>query len=231
MKKFCLILLFIPILLCSCAEKNESHVIQLSPTPSILTINDVLCKTDLNHNTIEESVIVKEIFHEEDRSTLIGYCVEVWEENCILWTDSAYLLHGGATSYFLCTLNNKDYILQYTPYSQMGHAQYCYKLFDLSEDQETIAKEGSVEFDYLDSASTNISNNFSPSTIAEFMDDVNSLLGNSMEIISTLESTFAHAGDGSLADSLSWLECYSDIYKWNTNETMLENLTRFYQCH
>lgn len=230
--KLCLIPLFLSVLLCSCSENNlnKSQINQLLPTPSVPAINDILYTADLNHNTIQENIIVREIFHDEDPSAIIGYCIELWEENCLLWSDSAYLIHGGATSYFLCTLNNENYILQYTPYSQMGHAQYYYKLFDLSNNQETIAKEGSVEFDYLDSEDTNISDNFSPATIADFMDDINYLLGNSAEIVSTLGSSISHVDNGGLMDSLTWLENYSDTYKWNDNETMLENLTRFFQC-
>ena len=226
----CFMLLFIS-LLCSCAENssNEPQVNQLSTTPSVPAIDDVLYTTDLNRNAIEESVIVKEIFHDEDPSVLIGYCVEVWEESILLWSDSAYFLHAGETSYFLCVLNNEDYIFQYTPYSQMGNAQYDYKLFDLSGNQETIAKEDSVEFDYLDSGDTNIYDNFSPSAIASFIDDVNCLLANSTEIVSTLDYTFSYTDDGVLMDSLLWLERFSNTYKWTPTETMLENLTRFYQ--
>lgn len=111
----------------------------------------------------------------------------------------------------------------------MGNAQYDYKLFDLSGNQETIAKEDSVEFDYLDSGDTNIYDNFSPSAIASFIDDVNCLLANSTEIVSTLDYTFSYTDDGVLMDSLLWLERFSNTYKWTPAETMLENLTRFYQ--
>lgn len=251
MKKilFCMIFSLLSTFLFSCSFKNnvlQSQLEQSSPnlepatvlppthshtevplidSPSSENTNNVLFTTDLNSNTIKEDIIVKEILHDEDSSTVIGYCVEIWESNQLLWSDSAYLLHGGATSYFLCTLNNEDYILQYTPYSQMGHAEYSYKLFNLHGDQETIVTECNVEFDYLDSDSTNIHENFSPVAVASFMDDINFLLKSCTEIVSTLDPLSAE--NGLLTDSLIWLENYSDTFKWNDKETTIENLTHF----
>ena len=125
----------------------------------------------------------------------------------MIWSDEAYYSHAGYNALFLCTLDGKDYLLRYNPYMQQGWCDYSYQLFTLSEGgEEQAVREDSLAFN-IDIGSPLYDGSFDPEKIAAFVDEVNTLLANSVQLINTdadLLGTFQDAGR--LVDDLSWLD-------------------------
>lgn len=146
------------------------------------------------------------------------------------WTDEAGSVHVGWTSFFLCRLDGEDYLLQYTPWMGGGACDYRYKLFYLTpEGGEVVVRENSVEFDLIFSSDYTNRHRFDPEAIAEFMGEVNTLLGNSALLILTdenLKATFTQ--EGRLYDSLWWLDGQDERLSLLEN---LENFAQYAQDH
>ena len=120
---------------------------------------------------------------------------------------------------FLCKIDGEDYLLQYTPEVSNGSCEYRYQLIDLTGRLYTIRQKGSVSFDIDFGAG----GKFNPKKIAAFMDEVNGLLENSVQILNgdeRLQQTFEK--EGRLYDSLWWLDGIRD-----NNLSMRENLEAY----
>lgn len=146
-----------------------------------------------------------------------------WSLECSLgsgstWRGVASTSHPGWTSFYLCQVDNRDCLLEYTPYMGMGTATYTYKLFCLENGRETIIQENTVFFDINFGIVGD--RDFDPWAISAFMDEINALLADSTLLLNTdsiLAETFER--EGRLYDSLFWLE---DTRK--EGATLLENL-------
>ena len=184
-------------------------------------LSDLGHGVDLNRNGVPELVQVVEIEDYGSRQ------VEVWEENQLLWADEANTAHVGWNAVFLCTLDGEDYLLRYHPTMYQGHATYEYELFTLENGRETVVKTGYVEFDinfhplfqYYD---------FDPEAIAAFMDEVNGLLADSVQLVNTDgDLVRAFEREGRLYDSLSWLDGWEPAFARDGDKSLLENLRDF----
>lgn len=146
-----------------------------------------------------------------------------WSLQCSLgsgstWRGVASTSHPGWTSFYLCQVDNRDCLLEYTPYMGMGTATYTYKLFCLEGDRETVIKENDVFFNMNFGIVGD--RDFDPWAIAAFMDEINTLLAGSTPLLNTdpiLAKTFER--EGRLYDSLFWLD---DTRK--EGASLLENL-------
>lgn len=173
---------------------------------------------DLNGNGVPETVQIMELDG--------GRRLELWESDKLIFTEEGYYAHAGYNSMFLCTLDGKDYLLRYHPNGAQGWCHYSYELFTLIRDgQEKVIQENSVEFDINFGP---MHESFDPEALAAFMDEINSLLANSVQLINTndeLLGTFRK--EGRLYDSLSWLDLWAPVYVRNETASLLENLRTF----
>ena len=173
---------------------------------------------DLNGNGVPETVQIMELDG--------GRRLELWESDKLIFTEKGYYAHAGYNSMFLCTLDGKDYLLRYHPNGAQGWCHYSYELFTLTRDgQEKVIQENSVEFDINFGP---MHESFDPEALAAFMDEINSLLANSVQLINTndeLLGTFQK--EGRLYDSLSWLDLWAPVYVRNETASLLENLRTF----
>ena len=155
---------------------------------------------DLNRNMRSERVMITEI----DGGA--GLRVELWDDTSdnVLWSDEGYYAHAGANAVFICTVNDRDYLLRYHPYMGQGWCEYSYELFTLTRDgKEQVIQQNSIEFDINFGV---MHESFDPEAIAAFMDEINGLLSSSVQLINTdddLWRTFQR--EGRLYDSLWWL--------------------------
>lgn len=181
---------------------------------------------DLDRDGIRELIQRTVITGEEGGA--LGQRVELWRDEEMIWSDEAYYSHAGYNALFLCTLDGKDYLLRYNPYMQQGWCDYSYQLFTLSEGgEEQAVREDSLAFN-IDIGSPLYDGSFDPEKIAAFVDEVNTLLANSVQLINTdadLLATFQDAGR--LVDDLSWLDTWEPVFTRDPSKSLLENLRDF----
>lgn len=185
---------------------------------------------DLDRDGVKERVQTCDIVTD---GRTVGRRVEIWEGERLLFSEEGYFIHPGYNALFLCTVDGEDCLLRYHPTMYQGMCDYSFKLFTLSRAGEEITKrEGTVDFD------TNfqpwLHEGFDPEAIAAFMDDVNGLLENSVQLLNTdeyLADTFER--EGRLYDSLWWMDMgleagEGSVYTRDEGKSLLENL-RGYQ--
>ncbi len=183
---------------------------------------------DIDQDMYPESVQVTE--------TETGQKVELWNtggaEHTLLWSEEANYSHAGAEAVFLCDWNGRDFLLRYRPYMQQGYCEYSYQLFTITRDgTEQIVKENHIEFQINITPEVfpgAYDGSFDPEAIADFMDEINGLLANSVLLINTdddLMSTFLE--EGRLYDHLWWLDIWKPAYIRDRGKTLEENLETF----
>jgi len=133
-----------------------------------------------------------------------GAIVPLWFELHILNDDDETiwaqrhiaLQHIGWANIFACTLDGRDYILDYNPYANQGLASYSYRLFSLTEaGEELLLKENNVWFD-MNFGSPIFTGEYDPVAIGAFMDEVHTYLDQSTLLISTQHGRMTVGGSG-----------------------------------
>lgn len=177
---------------------------------------------DLNRDRTPE--VVRAFFDGKEEKQILT----VEQDDQVLWTGEAYTSHAGWNAYFLCRMDGKDCLLQFNPYMGGGVSQYQYRLFHLdSSGGEVVEQENSVEFDFLFAEDFSDTHRFEPAEIAAFVDEINGLLENGMELVNT---------DGNLQSAFEWTGkqrytlapfCDGDGYTWDDTQSELENLLAY----
>lgn len=173
---------------------------------------------DLNCNGIAEEVRLTDIDG--------GQELEFWENGELVKREIGYVSHGGQTAVFLCTLDGEDYLLRYHPTIYQGVGSYNYVLFTLADQEETVVRWNSVEFDF--NFGSPVHNGFDPESIAAFMDEVNELLSHSVQLLNTeeeLRGTFEK--EERLYDNLWWLDGWEPDFVRDGDKSLEENLRDF----
>ena len=173
---------------------------------------------DLNRDGMRETIKVMNIPGENGQ--VGGQRMSVWQGDELLWQDEGYYAHMGWNAVFLCTLDGEDYLLRYNPYMSQGWGGYSYQLFTLRENRtEQVVRENRVEFD-AGSLMFEVGG-FNAGAIAAFMDEINGLLANSVQLLNTNEELLAtFEKEGRLYDSLGWLD-------QTGGGSLLENLQKY----
>ena len=220
-------------LTCACSGKQKAEESQESESSapietsvsesSEIATDDVvslMLAPDLNHNGIAEEVRLTEI---DDGQ---GQRLEIWENNELIDIEEGYFAHTGWTSVFLCTLDGEDYLLRYHPTMFQGVCMYDYSLSTLTDNEETVVQSNQVEFDI--NFGTPLHNGFDSEAIDSFMDEINDLLSNSVQMLNTdndLLGTFEK--EGRLYDSLWWMDDWEPVFVRDESKSLLENLKDF----
>lgn len=95
-----------------------------------------------------------------------------------IWSRDFGTSHAGEGAVFLCTLDGKEYLLEYSPWVGQGMAAYRYFLIDFQDNTRHVVQKNEVEFEL-----------YTQDHIEEriaFMDEVNALIEQSQVIVSTL---------------------------------------------
>jgi len=157
--------------------------------------------------------------------TPVGRRVEIWEGEKLLFSEEGYYAHAGWNALFLCTVDGKDCLLRYHPTMYQGVCSYTFELFTLSRaGEEMTVREGRVEFDV--NFQPMLHQRFDPEAIADFMEKVNSLLENSVQLLNTDQDLLgAFEKEGRLYDSLWWLDAFPEEgFTRDPGKSLLENL-------
>ncbi len=177
---------------------------------------------DLNHNGTAEEVCLTDL---DDGQ---GQRLEIWEKDVLVCQEEGYFAHTGQNSVFLCTLDGEDYLLRYRPTMYQGVCTYEYELLTFANNKEKTVHRDYVEFDI--NFGTSIHEDFDADAIADFMDEINGLLAQSVQLLNTdsdLRDTFEK--EGRLYDSLWWMDSQEPpAFVRDESKTLQENL-RAYQ--
>ena len=186
-----------------------------------LVVPENLPETDLNRNGVPETPRLALI----DGGT--GQRLELWEEGKLIFSEEGYFSHAGYNALFLYHSDDGDYLLRYNPYMGQGWGDYSYELFTLSPTgEEVTAREGYVEFDINFQSPAN--ERFNPKAIAEFMEEVNGMLADSVQLLNTdmdLLDTFRK--EGRLYHSLGWLDGWEPVFDRDESRSLEDNLRAF----
>ena len=177
---------------------------------------------DLNHDGIPEQI--EKATYVENDSGYTWFELQIkTNDGTIGWKDDAHTVHAGYNSIFVCTLDGKDYLLQYNPAMYQGICGYTYRLFSLDARGNTVTKqERTVNFDINWYSSLN---EFDAIEIADFMDEINSLLANSKLLLNT-NSALDGIDPENPQDILWWIrdETLYPGYEYDESKTLRDNL-------
>ena len=68
-------------------------------------------------------------------------------QNEKIWSQDFGTSHAGWGAVFLCTIGEKEYLLEYSPYVGQGFASYRYFLIDFQDNERNVVAEKEVEFE------------------------------------------------------------------------------------
>ena len=141
---------------------------------------------DLTGDGIPEKLVLLEVVPET-------YTLYVEQDGTVLWRSyDLARTHPGYGSYFLYQNGGTTAILEYNPAMWQGLATYTYKLFDLSNGQETILAQNETDFSLWPIGGEPWSDKNQA-----FADEVNTLMDHSTLLVSTLEGNLCIGGPGS----------------------------------
>lgn len=103
----------------------------------------------------------------------------------LLWSEEAYAQHTGWNSIFVCRADGQDYLLRYHPTMYQGFATYHYEVFYLTDGQEVLVAEDTVDFDINGGF---MHESFDPAAMAAFAEGLNGWLKQGKILLNTDDS-------------------------------------------
>lgn len=149
---------------------NRGATVTLSDSAAIVAYSD------LNHNRVNESIVVRTIAPGEI------YELAVYENGEELWNAEAGLPHVGWNTIMLYSEGGQDYLVQYLPTMFQGRGSYTCTVFSLEGGRQTVKEEWSVEFEVEPGDPLNVEET---PEMAQFAKEVGVLLRNSTVLLST----------------------------------------------
>lgn len=180
---------------------------------------------DFNHNGTAEVLTLTS----GDADTIEDatyWTMTLTENGQELWHFTAGVAHVGWGSIFAVEIDDKDYLMYYSPHMNQGYAGYNYHIFSLdTQNKEVIKQKNSVSFDI--NFGSPLHESFDPAAIAQFMQEVEALLEKSTLLFSTEGGTLQLGGSGAdFKEDEAWLESGYDPSK-----SLEENLKLFEKRH
>ena len=191
--------------------------------PSVQEVRLLSENYDFDHDGVPE--ITELVTHFDDALQYTWFELRVKKaDGTLLWSDEAHTAHSGYNSLFACTLDGKDYLLQYNPTMYQGECAYTYRLFAFDpQGNRSSHREGNVRFDI--NWGSWLHSKFDAVKLADFMDEVNGLLANSRLLLNT-DTALADIDPESPQDIPWWLKDPSlcSGYAYDEDKTLRDNL-------
>ena len=137
---------------------------------------DIVFYSDLNHNRINERVVVREVYPD------MLYELLVVENGNVIWTVEAGLPHVGWNTIMHYEEDGKSYLVEYQPTMYQGIGNYKCKVYSLGNGREKIKQEWVVDFNISENESINVEQT---PEMEQFARAVGILLRNSCVLLST----------------------------------------------
>lgn len=100
----------------------------------------IVSYSDLNHNRINERIVVREVYPD------MLYELVIVENGNVLWRLEAGLPHVGWNTIMLYHEDGESYLVEYHPTMYQGIGTYQCKMYSLKDGKENIKKEWAVDF-------------------------------------------------------------------------------------
>lgn len=113
---------------------NSAHVIMAGN-------GAIVSYSDLNHNRINERVVVREV------EPGMLYELLVVENGAVIWSVEVGLPHVGWNTIMLYNEDGKDYLVEYQPQMYQGVGNYKCMMYSLEKGKKNIEKEWAVDFE------------------------------------------------------------------------------------
>jgi len=181
----------------------------------------VIGYADLTHDGIDEKITVDISKIEETQEAILKI---LDDEGNIILKEPAGLAHAGWNSVYLCTIDDKDFLLRYNPYMIQGWGTYNYRLFSIDEQgTEIIADEDEIRFNI-----TGQVEEFDIEKMASFHDRINEYLDKSVLLLSTEQGDNAYSTEDrkiTRKEEYSWL--YGGNTRYDENDSLKEKLRKY----
>ena len=136
----------------------------------------IVSYSDLNHNRINERIVVREVYAD------MLYELLVVEDGIVIWSVEAGLPHVGWNTIMHYEEDGKSYLVEYHPTMYQGIGAYQCKMYSLENGKEIIKQEWAVDFEL----STEETFDMEPTPeMEQFAREVGILLRNSSVLLST----------------------------------------------
>ena len=136
----------------------------------------IVSYSDLNHNRINERIVVREVYAD------MFYELLVVEDGIVIWSVEAGLPHVGWNTIMHYEEDGKSYLVEYHPTMYQGIGTYQCKMYSLENGKEIIKQEWAVDFEL----STEETFDMEPTPeMEQFAREVGILLRNSSVLLST----------------------------------------------
>ena len=163
------------------ARLTDTQILALAQEPGGLEASVVIAGngtvvsySDVNHNLINERVIVREVAPD----MLYELCVV--EDGNIIWSTEAASAHVGWNTIMHYEEGGESYLVEYRPSMFQGVGSYTCTVFSLEGDKQTIKDEWSVDFELgMDGGVTETAE------MVRFAERVDMLMRNSAVLLST----------------------------------------------
>lgn len=142
---------------------NEAHLV-------LAGNGSIMCYSDLNHNQVNERIVVRET--EPD----MLYELLAVENGTVIWSIEAGLPHVGWNTIMLYSEDGKDYLVEYQPTMYQGVGAYRCRMYSLEKNEEKVKKEWTVNYELPVEATAEME---------QFAREVNGLLQNCTVLLST----------------------------------------------
>ena len=136
----------------------------------------IVSYSDLNHNRINERIVVREVYAD------MLYELLVVEDGIVIWSVEAGLPHVGWNTIMHYEEDGKSYLVEYHPTMYQGIGAYQCKMYSLENGKEIIKQEWAVDFEL--SMEENFDMEPTPE-MEQFAREVGILLRNSSVLLST----------------------------------------------
>ena len=105
----------------------------------------IVSYANLNHNRINERIVVREVHPD------MLYEILVVENGAVIWSLEAGLPHVGWNTIMLYHEDGESYLAEYQPTMYQGIGNYKCKVYSLENGTETVQKEWAVDYKLLES--------------------------------------------------------------------------------
>ena len=186
--------------------------------------------SDLNHNRINERIVVRET------EPNMLYELLVVENGTVIWFIEVGLPHVGWNTIMLYNEGGKDYLVEYQPQMYQGVGTYKCKMYSLEKGKESIKKEWAVDFELPAEGTLEITPD-----MELFAEEVGQLLHISGVLLSTEQGIFVRGvatveelpqiypvrfNPDEIWEAINHADLTSDDGKFPKNEEAFEELER-----
>ena len=147
----------------------------LEASVSLAGNGSIVSYSDLNHNWVNERIVVREV--EPD----MLYELLVVENGTVIWSVEAGLPHVGWNTIMHYHGNGGGYLVEYQPQMYQGVGNYKCKVYSIEDGKEKIEKEWAVDFELSAEGTLEVET----PEMEQFAKEVGVLLRNSSVLLST----------------------------------------------